>query len=368
MRIGDIEQIIEAWAPQWTAWERDNVGLQVGDRQRKVSRILVALDVTERVVEEALAKNVELIVSHHPLLFRPASSITVSNDLGRMILKLAESKIAVYSAHTNLDFTRDGVSFQLAYALGLKNVRFLAPLKETLAKIAVFVPPKAVDRVATALSSVGAGVIGEYSSCSFRVAGSGTFRGSAASRPQTGKAGRLERVDEVRLEMIAPRAAMDACIDAMKEVHPYEEVAYDVYPVSNKSPNYGMGAIGETTTVLTLKSFLARSKKALHAEAVRYAGDLKKTVKRVAVCGGSGSDLLNAAIDARADLFITADIRYHTYQGAGGRIALADAGHWETEQVILEPLAEHLRRAAEQRKVRLSVFVTRYSTNPTHHL
>jgi dinuclear metal center YbgI/SA1388 family protein len=368
MRIADIEQIIEAWAPRWTAWERDNVGLQVGDQRRDVSRILVALDITDRVVDEARTKRAGLIVSHHPLLFRPPSSVTASNEIGRIVLKLAESKIAAYAAHTNLDNAKHGVNFVLAKSLGLKNIRFLAPLGEALAKIVVFVPHDAVDRVADALSSSGAGVIGEYSSCSFRTDGKGTFRGSRTSKPSVGKAGVLEKVDEVRLEMLVPRANIVAAVAALKTVHPYEEIAYDVYPLSNENPNFGMGAVGELATGVSLRSFLDRAKKTLSAEALRYSGDPKRTIKRVAVCGGSGSELLSAAIATQADVFITADVRYHTFHAAEGRIALVDAGHWETEHLILEPLAEYIRREAAKRKNRLSVSVTRYSTNPTHFL
>lgn len=367
MTIADIEQIIEAWAPKWTAWERDNVGLQVGDRTRNVSRVLVALDVTEQIVKEARAKKVGLIVSHHPLLFRPPSSITATNDIGRLVLSLAESKIAVYSAHTNLDFTKQGVSFALAETLGLNKIKFLSPLKGMLAKIVVFVPADHVDRVAEAMSSAGAGVIGEYSSCSFRLSGTGTFRGSFRSHPVVGKAGRLETVEEVRLEMIAPRARVSAIVAEMKQVHPYEEVAYDIYPLDNESPSYGMGAIGELTTAQTLQTFLKHAKRALKAEALRFTGDLRKKIKRVAVCGGSGSDLLSTALSAKADVFVTADVRYHTFHAAGD-LALVDAGHWETEQVILEPLADRLRRAAKQMKQRFEVFVTQYSTNPTHSI
>jgi dinuclear metal center YbgI/SA1388 family protein len=366
MKIAEIEQMIESWAPKWTAWERDNVGLQVGDRTRNVTSVLVALDVTEQIVREARAKNVGLIVSHHPLLFQPPTAVTASTDIGRLILQLVKSKIALYSAHTNLDFTKHGVSFALAERLGLTNIRFLSPLKGTRAKIVVFVPQGHVDGVAGAMSAAGAGVIGEYESCSFRLSGTGTFRGSLETRPFIGQAGQLETAEEVRLEMIAPRARVQAIVTAMKRVHPYEEVAYDVYPLDNDDPNYGMGAIGELKRPRPLKAFLQHTKRALKAEALRYTGDPRRRVKTVAVCGGSGSELLPVALSRNADVFITADIRYHTFHATGG-LALVDAGHWETEHVILEPLAERLRQAARERKERLQVYVTRYSTNPTHY-
>ena len=368
MTIADIERAIEAWAPLWTAWERDNVGLQVGDRSRRVSKVLVALDITEKIIAEAISQKADLIVSHHPLLFRPLKAVTTSDETGNMVLRLAEKNIAVYSAHTNLDFTKHGVSFALAEALGLKNIGFLAPLKGTLEKIVVFVPEQHVDRVAEAMSGAGAGVIGEYSSCSFRVSGAGTFRGSPNSKPVLGKAGKLETVEEIRLEMIAPRAMVSFIVAAMKRVHPYEEAAYDVYPLENENPNFGMGAIGDLPKGLPLKVFLQRVKQSLKAEAVRYTVGASRTIARVAVCGGSGSDLLQTAVSAGADAFVTADVRYHTYHSAEGRIALVDAGHYETEQVILKPLAERLRQAARLNNERLIVNITKFSTNPAHYL
>ncbi len=368
MNVEEISKIIETWAPRWLAWERDNVGLQVGDPSKKVSRILVALDVTKAIVEEARKRKADLIVSHHPLFFRPPSSITASDDVGRVVLALVEKGIAVYSAHTNLDFTKDGVSFALARALGLSNIRFLAPLENLLAKIVVFVPAKYAEKVSHAMSEAGAGVIGEYDHCSFRVPGSGTFRGSTASRPFLGKAGRLETAEEIRLEMISPRANVSSVVESMKRVHPYDEVAYDVYPLDNPGVNFGSGAIGELAKVQPLKSFVASVKRALRVPSLRVAGNMNVRVKKVALCGGSGSELLSAARRANADVFLTADVRYHTFHAAGGKLALIDAGHWETERVILEPLAERLRQNALKAKEMVEVFVTKLSTNPVQYV
>jgi dinuclear metal center YbgI/SA1388 family protein len=367
MTVREIADIVEQWAPPWTAWERDNVGLQIGDDSRPVSRVLVALDATEDVIDEAVRGNVELIITHHPLLFRAVRSITPADGAGRMLLRLAEERVAVYSAHTNLDFTSAGVSVALAEQLGLSNIRFLSPLKNMLVKIAVFVPETHVERVMEAMTQAGAGTIGNYSSCSFRLAGKGTFRGSSESTPYLGKPGALEQVDEIRLEMIAPRASVQRIVSTMKRVHPYEEVAFDVFTLENDDPNYGMGAIGELAKRQSLRSFLGVVRKRLIAERVRFTGDLKKTVKRVAVCGGSGSELLGSAINAGADAFVTADLRYHTFHDAHGRIALVDAGHWETEQVVLQPLARRLRAAFRTRSAKVSVAVTRHSTNPIHY-
>lgn len=368
MTVADIEQIFEEWAPRWSAWERDNVGLQVGERTQYVSKILVALDVTDAVVEEAVAKKIDLIVSHHPLLFRPPTSITSTDEVGRLVLKLAQKGISLYSAHTNLDVTRGGVSFALAQALGLKNIRFLAPLRDTLCKLAVFVPHDHVDRLTEAMAQAGAGTIGEYTSCSFRLKGNGTFRSSVDAKPFVGKAGKLERVDETRLEMLVPKAVVSKVVTAMKAVHPYEEVAYDVYTLTNENPNFGMGAIGELSPPQLLQVFLKRVKKTLSASNVRFTGRIGQRVKTVVVCGGSGSDLLSLAIQAKAQVFVTADVRYHTFHSAVGRIALVDAGHWETEHVVLEPVARHLRSAAQKMKQKIKVYVTAHSTNPINTL
>ena len=366
MKVMDVEHIIEQWAPRWTAWERDNVGLQIGDRTRRVRRILVCLDVTPGVIAEAVRRNADMIVAHHPLLFRPPTSITSSDLTGSMILTLAKHDIAVYAAHTNLDAATGGVNFALAEALNLSHIRFLAPLKDLYAKLAVFVPSSHVEQVMHAMAGAGAGEIGNYSRCSFQIAGRGTFQGSQTTRPHIGRAGVLEEVEEVKLEMILPRTLAPAVIDEMKAVHPYEEAAYDLYPLINESPQYGMGAVGQLAVPLALGTFLKRLKKTLGSDPIRYAGNLRKTVRTVAVCGGSGSELLNNAVRAGADVFVTADVRYHAFHEAEGRIALVDAGHWETEQVVLPAIVKRLQQSIRNDRKEISVFITNQRTNPIH--
>ena len=366
MQIVDIITSIETWAPTWAAWEKDNVGLQVGDPQRPVTRVLVALDVTEAVIEEAIAKKVELIVSHHPLLFRPPANISTQNPIGKLLLTLAEHHIAVYSSHTNLDFTKGGVSFSLAQELGLSNIQFLSPLRDTLAKIVVFVPEGHVNGVREAMANAGAGVIGEYDECSFAIPGKGSFRGSETSKPFIGNAGQIEFADEVRLEMLTPRARVNAIVNAMKKVHPYEEVAYDIHALLNPNPNFGMGAVGELSKPQSLPQFLKQIKRKLNLKAVKYSGTTSNSIQHVAVCGGAGSDLLQDAVRSGAEIFITADVRYHTFQSAANNIVLVDAGHYETEQVILKPLAECIQAAARAADSSLSVSITKQVTNPVN--
>jgi dinuclear metal center YbgI/SA1388 family protein len=364
LHVINIIQLFEDWAPNWVAWEKDNVGLQVGDKQNKITKILITLDVTKQIVSEAISKKVELIVSHHPLLFRPPSAIIVNDPIGELVLQLAEHKIALFSAHTNLDFAQGGVSFALAEILGLKNIRFLTPLKNSLAKIVVFVPDGHVERVRNAMTQAGAGIIGNYSSCSFVAKGTGSFYGSKASNPFLGKHRNFEFVEETRLEMIVPRALVSGVVAALKDVHPYEEPAYDIYFVENSNPNFGMGALGTLPKSQSLELFLKSIKRTLNVVALRYTGSLAHKIQTVAVCGGAGSDLLPDAIAEKADAFITADVRYHTFQKASHSIALIDAGHWETEQIILKPIAARLRSAARAAHEPLTVFITKYKTNP----
>jgi dinuclear metal center YbgI/SA1388 family protein len=364
MRIADIIKVFDEWAPSWVAWEKDNVGLQVGDKQRGVTKILITLDVTRQTIAEAIEKKVELIISHHPLLFRPPSAITTNDTIGELVLLLAEHKIALFSAHTNLDFTHGGVSFALAETLGLKKSRFLSPLKHSLAKIIVFIPEGYVDHVIHAMTQAGAGIIGEYSSCSFGTKGKGSYRGSELSNPFAGKQGKLEFVEETRLEMIAPRANLSSVIAAMKTVHPYEEIAYDVYLVENSSPNFGMGVLGVLPKPQTLGSFLKSVKRKLGAKSLRFTGNIAANIQNVAVCGGAGSDLLPKAVAAKADVFVTADVRYHAFHTAVDKIAIVDAGHWETEQIILKPIADRLRSAAHAANKPITVFLTKHITNP----
>ncbi len=245
MRCDKIIKIIEDWAPKSIAWEKDNVGLQVGSLRREVKNILLCLDVNEKVVDEAVKQNCNLIISHHPLLFISLKKIDTEKDkTSRIIEKLIKKDITLYSAHTNLDFTKDGVSFQLANKLKLTNQKFLLNLSSNLNKLIVFVPLDYADKVAAAMHTAGAGIIGEYSNCSFRTLGTGTFKGSEKSNPKVGIKNKIESVEEVKIEVVVNSFDLKKIIAEIKKVHPYEEVAYDVYPLVNENVNYGMGVVG----------------------------------------------------------------------------------------------------------------------------
>lgn len=367
MTIRDIQEIFETWAPRALAWDRDNVGLQVGSMEREVQKILVALDVTPEVIEEARSNEVELIVTHHPLLFRPPRTVTMDDRVGRMVIDLIQSDIALYSVHTNLDFSEKGVSFILAERLGLQNISVLKRTTNDLRKLVVFVPADYVEKLTAAVGAAGGGVIGKYDLCSFRLEGTGTFRPQEGSQPFAGKPGEFEKVSEVRLEMVVPRWRLNAVLAAMRGSHPYEEIAYDVYSLENETPSWGAGAIGLLPSEIRLKKFLKLVKEELHIPFVRYTGDDARKVHTVAVCGGSGADLTSEAIARGADAFVTADVRYHDFEAAQGRIALIDAGHYETEQLCVAALVQHLQRHQQSIKDQVRVFQSATITNPVHY-
>ena len=348
-RIADVAATIESWAPRASAQSYDNVGLQIGDPTRTVTKAVIALDATPAVVDEAIAVGAELIITHHPLIFRPLTSITPATFVSSVALRIAENGIALYAAHTNLDAANGGVSFALADKLGLRDVRFLSQSKDNLVKLVTFVPDEQIAAVRAALAEAGAGVIGAYRACSFSTPGTGTFQAESHAEPALGAAGGpLERVAELRLEVQLERWLLDGVVQKLRSVHPYEEVAYDVYAVEQSSTNVGLGAVGELDHATTLSSFLERVCSSLGAGSLRFVGDTAATVQRIAVCGGSGSDLVAAALAAGADAFVTADVTYHRFFdvldiAAIPRMALIDAGHYETEAMIESALAKWLQ-------------------------
>ncbi|MDI6767447.1 MAG: Nif3-like dinuclear metal center hexameric protein [Bacteroidota bacterium] len=363
-----IEEIFKSWAPYEIAWKHDNVGLQIGSYNQKIRSILVTLDVTDEVIEEARKKNIDLIVSHHPLLFHPLKNIVVDERRGRMVKELIQNNISLYSAHTNLDFTKNGVSITLAQKLKLKEVDFLLKDQHVQKKIVVFVPPTHSERVMLAMSREGAGVIGQYESCSFQTPGYGTFKPSAAANPFIGRTGNLEKVEEYRLEMVVPVWKLKDVITVMKAVHPYEEVAYDVYDLSNPSNDYGAGAIGNLKDRLPLKKFLAYVKHQLRIPVLRYSCDEISSVHRVAVCGGGGVDLLQTAREQEAHVFITGDIPYHRFTDGDNKMVIIDAGHFETEYPAIEKVAQVLREEIRKQNWKTKVSTSKIFRNTIYYL
>lgn len=347
-RILDIAAALESWAPRGTAESWDNVGLHVGDPSRTVSKGLIALDMTPQVLAEAIELRAELVITHHPLFFKPVSRLTPDHPTAGLALRMAEAGIALYCIHTNLDVARDGVSFALAKQLGLANIEFLTSLENQVVKLVTFVPESHIAAVRQSLADAGAGQIGEYDSCSFSTEGIGRFRPLEGASPAVGESdGEVQQVPEVRLEVEVARWNLDAVIRSLRTNHPYEEVAYDVYPVEQSFKNAGLGAIGTLQTSVTLSDLLRVVSESLDNPALRYVGDLEAPISRVAVCGGSGSQFINRALSAGADAFVTADITYHRYfevldTRGQPQMALIDPGHFETERITEQILNDFL--------------------------
>lgn len=365
MTANELIKYVESLAPPGAAWERDNVGLQVGDRKKEIANILLALDLNDKVLDQATSKKCNFIFTHHPLIFNPIKKLDFSKDnKAKLIEKAIRNDILIYSAHTNLDFVKDGVSFELAKTLQLRNIDFLLNQKENQIKLVVFVPVKDVENVSHAIFNAGGGVIGEYSNCSYRLDGTGTFEGSENTNPSIGKKKKLETVVETRLEVLVDQWKLNSVLAAMINAHPYEEVAYDVYPLKNENVNFGMGAIGELQNAMTQNEFLEYVNNKLKAKNLRFAKGKKRKIKKVAVCGGSGADMLSVAISQNADAYVTADVKYHTFQDAEDKILLVDAGHYETEIHSLNFVKKKLDKFLADKNSKSKVYKYTGSTNP----
>lgn len=356
---------LEHFAPPGAAWKNDNIGLQIGFQNRSVKNILIALELNTAVFESAVKNKCDFIFTHHPFIFNSLNKLDFDRDeKAFLIKKLIEKNVTVYSAHTNFDFTKEGVSFQLARKLGLKNISFLVNQNENQNKLVVFVPDEYLDVVSHAIFEAGGGVIGEYSHCSFGAPGTGSFKGSNTTSPAVGKKLNLEFVDEMRLEVLVDKWNLGNVISAMLKAHPYEEPAYDVYPLLNKNINYGEGAIGELETPMKVNAFLKHTADKLNAAGLKYCKGKSRNIKKVAVCGGSGSSLVKSAIAAQADALITADVKYHSFQEIEGKILFIDAGHYETEVHSLDIIKKKITAFAKQQGADIKVFKYAGSTNP----
>ena len=359
----EVIKYLEEWAPPGAAWKDDNVGLQVGSEDVKIKNILIALELNQKVIAQAIKKDCNFIFTHHPFIFTPLKKLNFQNDpKAASIKELIKNDITLYSAHTNLDFAKDGVSFELAKKLHLKSIQFLVNEESNQYKFVVFVPIEDVEIVSEAIFNAGGGIIGEYKKCSSQIIGEGTFEGSANSNPRIGKKQNFETVVEVRLEVLVHSWKINSVIRAMLSVHPYEEPAYDIYLLNNKNSNYGYGAVGNLEKPMKVDKFLSHVKLMLGAKALRYTPGNTGMIKKVAVCGGSGADMVNSAIASGADAYITADIKYHTFQDAENNILLIDAGHYETEVQVLTTVRKKLSDLVKNKNIK--VFKYNGSTNP----
>lgn len=334
-----VIEVFEQFSPKRYAMEGDKIGLQVGDLSRKVTSVLVTLDVTPEVVDEAIKKDAQLIIAHHPPIFRPLGKL----ESGTIFEKLIKHDISVYAAHTNLDVATGGVNDLLSDALGLSNTKVLVPTYETpLKKLVVFVPEENAEELRKALGDAGAGFIGNYSHCSFSINGEGRFLPGYGTNPHIGGAGKLETVNEQRVETIYPVSLEKQVLKAMFTTHPYEEVAYDIYPVDVKGETLGLGRIGTLEKPMTLKEFGEHVKKVLDVSMVRVVGNLNDEIRKVAVLGGDGNKYYKSAIRQGADVYVTGDMYFHTAQDAlQDGLNIVDPGH-HVEKVMIKGVAKKM--------------------------
>ena len=344
MTVKDILNCITEVAPlQWQE-SYDNAGLQVGYVNAEAHKALIALDVTEELMEEAVTKHCDLVISHHPLIFKGLKHITPQSYIERIVTKAIKHDIAIISMHTNLDNSYLGVSRVLAERLGLKNLRILQPLEGQLRKVVVYAPLAAAEAVRRAMFEAGAGCIGNYDSCSFNAQGQGTFKANENAHPYVGEVGMVHFEDEVRIETVVPKHALNQVIAAMLKVHPYEEVAYDVFALENEFTQAGAGVVGEFEVPMEEVDFLNLVAEKIASPCLRHSALTGRQVKKVALCGGSGSPFIADAIRNKADAYLTADIKYHDFFIPEGRFLLVDGGHFETEQFTKQLLYDLIQK------------------------
>jgi dinuclear metal center YbgI/SA1388 family protein len=360
MQILHVIHALEQWAPLAYQEDYDNCGLLVGDRNIDCTGILVSLDVTEEVLNEAIQKKCNLIVAHHPIIFKGLKKINGNTSAERIIINAIKHDIAIYAIHTNLDNVIDGVNHALAEKLGLKKTTILQPKNNLLNKLYTFVPPEHKEVVLSALFKAGAGHIGKYSECSFGISGTGTFLPSEGTRPFSGIIGTRSSEAEEKIEVIFPSYLKKNVIEALVNSHPYEEVAYDIAELKNDFQNIGAGLIGYLPESVEETVFLKNLKTIVGTPFFRHSPLSGKKISKVAICGGAGVFLTEAAIKAKADIFITADIKYHNFFEPDGRIILADIGHWESEQFTIDRILAFL----SEKFPTFAVQKTEVKTNP----
>ncbi len=363
MQVREITSHIESFAPLSYQESYDNAGLQIGHPDQEVRGVLICIDITDEVIEEAIRLDTNLIISHHPLIFSGLKKLTGSNYTERLVIEAIRQNLSIYSAHTNLDAVHTGVNHKISEKLGLKNTAILVPKVDHLRKLVFFIPADHADTVRQEIFKAGAGHIGAYDMCSFSAPGEGTFRGSSTSDPYVGEKGTLHTEPELRVETVFPKERENQITRALMRSHPYEEVAFDIYPLANKYHKAGSGAIGELEKPLDEQSFLGLLKERFSTPVIRHTDLLDKKIKRIALCGGSGSFLLPGAIASGADVFVSGDFKYHQFFDADHRILVADIGHYESEQFTKEIFYELLTK----KFTKFAVHLSEVNTNPVNY-
>ena len=364
MKIKDVTNYIEELAPLAYAEDFDNVGLLVGNYQTEVKGVLVTLDTLEETVDEAIAKNCNLIISFHPIIFSGLKKLNGNSYVEKAVLKAIKNDIAIYATHTALDNSNKGVSAKICEVLGLQNTKVLIPKKGIVKKLTTYIPKDYLEKVRQALFEAKAGNIGNYDHCSFTNIGEVTFKGNENSNPVLGKKGELQKEEEIQLTITFEQKNEAAILEALFENHPYEEVAYEITTTENVHQNIGMGMIGELEKPLEEKDFLVYLKKTMQTDCVRYSNLLHKKIHRVAVLGGSGSFAISNAIKEKADAYVSADFKYHDFFKAENKILLADIGHYESEQFTKRLLVDYLTKKFSN----FAIVLSEKSTNPIYYI
>lgn len=363
MKLAVITNYLETLAPLNYQEDYDNSGLIVGNANDEIHAALVALDCTEQIVDEAIAKNCNLIITHHPIVFKGLKKLNGKTYVERVVLKAIRNNIALYAIHTNLDHMAHGVNAMICKKLGIERAKILSPKGGLLKKLVTFCPEAQASQVRDALFAAGAGHIGNYSECSFNTGGTGTFKAGEGSDPFVGERGTQHHEAEIRIETVYKSQDERKILLALLESHPYEEVAYDIYPIANKLESVGAGMVGWLPYEMDGHDFLGLVKERMQAKVIRHTALLPKRIKKVAVCGGSGSFLLKDAIAAGADAFITADFKYHEFFDAEQHLVIADIGHYESEQFTSNLLIENIQEKFPNFAIRL----TEHNTNPINY-
>ncbi|MCK4920626.1 MAG: Nif3-like dinuclear metal center hexameric protein [Bacteroidales bacterium] len=364
MKLKEIISFFEEIAPFSLQESYDNSGIQIGNPDTEITGILIGIDLTDEVLDEAIENDMNLILTHHPIIFNGIKKLTGKSVVERLIVKAIKNDINVLSVHTNIDSVLNGVSGKMCDKLGLVNRKILDPIKEKLLKLVFFVPVDHAEKVRKSVFDAGAGVIGNYNSCSFNAEGKGSFKAGDGTIPYVGEKGELHIEDEIRVETILPQNLRGKVISALISSHPYEEVAYDLYPLANSWNSVGLGMIGEFEEAMEEHEFLNAVKTIFNTGCVRYTALRNKKVKKVAVCGGSGSFLLKKAIASGADVFVSGDFKYHQFFDAEGKVVIVDIGHYESEQFTKELFYELLTRKFPT----FALLLSEVNTNPINYL
>jgi len=364
MQLKDIIQFLEDKAPSSLQESYDNSGLICGHPSMEINGALICLDSTEDVIDEAIRNGFNLVIAHHPIVFSGIKKLNGKNYIERTIIKAIKNDIAIYAIHTNLDNVIHGVNAKIAEKIGLVNCRILSPMKNKLLKLSTYVPHEQAEKVKEALFNAGAGHIGNYSECSFTTTGEGTFKGGDESNPVYGEKNVRFKGQESKIEVILESHKQHQVFSALKKAHPYEEVAYEFIALANNWQDVGAGMIGELPSEIDAIEFLKSLKTKMKTDCIRHTNTLNKEVKKVAICGGSGSFLLEDAKRAGADIFITGDYKYHQFFDADGSIIIADIGHYESEQYTIELLGDWLSEKFPTFALRL----TEINTNPINYI